>query len=496
MQSNPSNSIPSDSKKTLARFDPSVVLLPIFLGFLRAAPIVPFVAMFLSNDFGLNTDHAAPNGWWLASIGAIGFWTVRWLPKKVRDPRIFNGLLLLIGILCWIGWMAIEPDWPIEEVLRNPMSMVGEYGQFAWTFILTLGFWLITLRLALDEREQSPEGVRGIMVRSLVGVFVAIVMSAIIGGGMGDDGIEASYIALPVALVAGIGAVGLSEMISTRNTAKRRGATVPGWSRWGRTFAGSAAIVMVITFLAAVVFGPGFLAMVLDGLGTLWSGIATVLLWIMYAFVWILYWISRAFIWLFNLLFDTSVEPMEMPDMGGQMAEQEASPEQVETEPWKYAQLARLGGIVALVVVAALIISRFIRFRPLDETLDPNEERSSVFSGSLLRNQMRNLFRRRSHGDRPRKLDLASEPESVRESMLYLQVLAVRLGIGRDIMETPHDFTSRLGEQWPQLAEPLGEIRDRYEHVRYGESEEDRIAVIDAWTQIWASQKDVPGATG
>lgn len=497
MKSNPSSSTSSSTGKLLSRFDPSVVLLPIFIGFLRAAPLVPFIAMFLSNDFGLNSDFPAPNGWWLAPIGAIGFWCVRWFPKVVRSPLIVNLLLLLTGILCWVAWMGIEPHWHVGDVLRDPMSMVSGRGQFGWTFIITIVFWLLTLRLALDEREQSAEGVRGITVRSLVSVVVTIMLAAIIGDDMGNNGLEAGYIALPVALVAGIGAVGLSEMVATRAAARRRGATVPGWNRWGRTFAGSAAIVLVITFVAAVVFGPGFLALVLDTLATIWSGIATVILWMMYGLVYVIYYIARAFVWLFNLLFDTSVEPMEMPDMGG-VPEQEAGPpmEQGEPEPWKYAPWARMGGIIALVIVAMLIMSRFIRFRQTDDALDPNEERSSVFSGSLLRNQMRNLFRRRGHGDRPRKLDLGSEPESVRESMLYLQVLAERLGIGRDIMETPHDFTARLGDEWPSLAEPLGEIRNRYERVRYGESEEDRLAVIDAWSQIWASQKEIPGATG
>lgn len=494
MSSNLSTS--SASSSWVSRFDPSVVLLPIFIGFLRAAAFVPFVAMFFGPDFGLSRGNPAPTAWALAAIGAVGFWCARLLPKRVRQPVLLNVLLLLIGIISWAIWMAIEPHWHIGDVLRDPFSIVSGNGRLGWTLILTLIFWILTLRLALDEREQSSEGVRGIMVRSLVAVLAGIMMAAWIGGDMGDAGLSTGYIALPVALVSGIGAVGLSEMIATRNAARRRGATIPGWNRWGRTFLGSAVIVTVITFVAALVFGPGFLALVLDSLGTLWNGIATVLLWIMYGVVYAAYWIVRALIWLFNLLFDTNVEPMEMPQMQGEIPEDDAAPMVPgEVEAWKYAPLARLGGIIALVIVAFLIISRFIRFRHSDEDLDPNEERTSVFSGSLLRNQMRNLFRRRDHGERPRKLNLASPPESVRESMLYLQVLAQRLDMGRENRETPHDFTQRLGKQWPQLEGPLGEIRDRYERVRYGESEEDRVAVISAWSQIWDAQKDLPGAT-
>lgn len=495
MKSNLSSS--TASRSWASRFDPSVVLLPIFIGFVRAAAFVPFVAMFLGSSFGFSGGNPAPNAWALAGISAMGIWAVRFLPKHIRDPRLMNLTLLLLGIVGWAIWMAFEPQLHLGDVLRNPMAIVSGNGNLGWTLVLTIVFWVLTLRLALDEREQSSEGVRGILVRSLVAVLVAIVLAGIIGGDMGEAGLSAGYIALPVALIGGIGAVGLSEMISTRNTARRRGATVPGWSRWGRTFLGSAVLILVITFVAALVFGPGFLSLVMDALRTFWSGVATVLLWIMYGVVYAIYWIVRAAIWLMNLLFGTDVAPVEMPQIQGEMPAEEGEPlEPQELGPWKYAQLARLGGIIALVIVALLVISRFIRFRQSDIALDPNEERSSVFSGSLLRNQLRNLFRRREHGDRPRKLDLGSEPESVRESMLYLQVLAERLGIGREARETPHDFTERLGEQWPQLSKPLDEIRNRYERVRYGESEEDRAAVINAWSEIWALQKEHPGATG
>ncbi len=495
MKSNPSSS--TSSSGLLSRFDPSVILMPVFLGFLRAAPFVPFIAMFFDPDFGVTGDESAPNGWWLAPIGALGFWSVRWLPKKVRDPRLVNALLWLLGILGWATWMAIEPDWHLGDLLRDPMSLVGGRGYFAWALIITLLFWILTLRLAMDEREQRADGVRSIMLRSLTGVMAGIVIAAIIGGDIGDAGTSAGYIALPVALVSGIGAVGLSEMISTRRTAMRRGATVPGWERWGRTFLGSAAIVLVITFAAAIVLGPGFLEIVIGALAAIWNGIATVLLWIMYGVVFALFYIVRGIIWLINLFFDTSIQPTELPEMGGALEEEPGSPaEQQEPEAWEYASLARLAGIIAFVVVTLLIISRFIRFRQPDDTLDNNEERSSVFSGSLLREQMRNLFRRRGHGNRPRKLDLSNDPESVRESMLYLQVLAHRLGVGRSNSETPRDFTTRLGDEWPQLTEPLGEIRIRYESVRYGETDEDRRAVIEAWRRIWSSQKELPGASG
>ena len=54
--------------------DPSSILLPIFIGAMRAAPYAAFFAMFLGEDFGLSGGLPAPTAWALAAISAIAFW--------------------------------------------------------------------------------------------------------------------------------------------------------------------------------------------------------------------------------------------------------------------------------------------------------------------------------------------------------------------------------------------------------------------------------------
>lgn len=483
----------SASRGRVPHFDPAVVLLPIFIGFLRAAPYPIFFAMFLGPQFGLSNGHQAPNGWALALIGAIALWSVRIVPRIARNLIDTNILYMAIGIACWMGWMALEPGWHLGEVLRNPILMVNGQGQFGWTFAITLLFWVFALRLAMDEREQSPEGVRGIMARSLVAVLAGVVIAALVPGEMSSAGLSAAYIALPVALVAGIGAVGMSEMISTRAAARKRGVTVPGWGRWGRTFVGVTIVVLVVTFVAGLVFGPAFLQLAIETIATIWRGVATVLLWIIYGIVYGLFWIARALVWLFNALFHTTLTPPEVPDMGEQPPPGNLEmPEQGDIEPWKYASLLRFGGILALVVIGFLILSRFVRFRASPRDSDLDEERSSVFSGSLLRNQLRNLFGRKSYEDKPRKLNLSDDPSSVRETMLYLQVLAARMEMPKRDHESAIDFTSRLASEWPDVGAEIREINNRYERVRYGETEEDKVAAIAAWRAIWAYASSVP----
>ena len=466
--------------------DPASILLPIFVGALRAAPFAPFFAMFMGEEFGLSGGLPAPSAWALAIVSAIGFWSVRILPRFIRSSTLINVAYILVGICCWGVWMALEPHWDVAPVLRNPISIANDHGELAWTFVITIVFWLFTLRLALDEREQSSEGVRGIMVRSLVAVMVGALLAGGIGGDMGDAGVRAAFMALPIALVAGVGAVGMSEMASTRAIARRRGTTVPGWNRWARSFAGTAMLLLVVTFIFALILGPGFIGMVVDVLAAIWQGFATVLLWVLYGIVYAFVMIYRAIAWLLSQFFDTSIPQMEVPEMG-----QQGTPSSIEfgeeedVEPWWFAPYLRFAGILALVLVALALVVRFARFHLATVEAERDEERTSVFSGSLLKQQIRNLFQRKSGAGKPRKLDLASDPASVRESMLFLQVLAGRLSTPRQPSETPHDFTERLQIEWPTLDAELTEINARYERVRYGETDEDRAAVVTAWRGIW-----------
>src|SRR5690606_24932273 len=151
---------------------------------------------------------------------------------------------------------------------------------------------------------------------------------------------------------------------------------------------------------------------------------------------------------------------------------------------------------IAILIAAVIVFTMLRRREPAGEGDAVDEERTSIFSAALARKQLRDLFRRKPKPERPRKLDLETDPSSVREPMLYLQVLAARQDAHRATPETPQDFSVRLAQQWPGLAEPLQAIRDRYERTRYGETEEDRRAALAAWHDIWSGRKDAFAPSG
>ncbi|MCO5228142.1 MAG: DUF4129 domain-containing protein [Thermomicrobiales bacterium] len=489
MQSSQSSS--PASRQRPPWFDPTFTLLPIFVGVLRAAPLAPFVAMFLGPDFGLSSGLEAPNVWALAILCAVAFWSTRLLPMVIKNEIALNLSYLALGIIGWIVWMALEPDWPIMDVLRNPLTIIGSNGHFVWPFLIAMILWILTLRLALDQRERSSEGVREILMRGVLALLAGVVLASIIGGEMGQDGIHASIRALPAVLVAGIGAVGISEMGETRAAARRRGTIVPSWSRWFRTFSGSAAILLLIVFVAILVLGPGFIDFVLDAIRATWNVTAMVILGIAYALIYAVVYIYRAIAWFLGLFFDFEMAPIEMDSQeSGQATPGPGDPPAAQIGEFPAGEIVRIVAIVGVLIIGAAILFRIVANRNQDPDSETEEERESVFSGSLLRNQLRNLFKRKPGAERPRKLDLASDPASVREGMLYLQVLAQRFDIGRDIAETSHDFTSRLADQWPNLGEPLVELNRRYERARYGETEEDRAAVVSAWREIWRDRQE------
>ncbi len=149
-----------------------------------------------------------------------------------------------------------------------------------------------------------------------------------------------------------------------------------------------------------------------------------------------------------------------------------------------------LGGLVLSVIFLLFRVSR--RGRSDEDIPVGDEERSSVFSADLAREQLRNLFRRGQRGPRLRRLDLESEPSSVRESWRYLQVLAMRQEVGRKEAETPQDFAARLRAAWPGTGGSLNDLVQRYERSRYGEieSEGDATAARDDWADIYRRRRE------
>lgn len=496
MSSNASSSPASPERRfpggALRQQWPTLIVLPALIALLGAATISPLINLFLGESFGISGGREAPWPWAFAIIGLLAFWSAKAIGRLHLSLKASAALLFALGLATTALWWALEPAYDLAPVLRNPVSLVHGNGHLVVPLLIAMGVWYQGLRYAFDSGLFVPEEIRGHVQRSWAILAGSIVLSAIIGGDTGDGGIAAAGIAVPVAMVCSAGAVAASEVNNTRGLARLRGSTAPGWDRWARLFAGIVIGSVLVTAIAALLLGPGALDLVMEGLRGVLRAFGVALYWLMFGVVYALYWIYRFVSWILNSLFGDFLPEMQLPEMQqAPPVEREMVEPQVETDESPYATMLRLLALGIALIVVAIIVFRLTRQAgPGESDGDPDEARESVFSPSLARQQLRDLFWRKPKPERPRKLDLDRPPQSVREGMLYLQVLASRQRVARVGAETPADFTRRLASEWPGVADPLQVVRDRYELARYGETEQDRAAVVDAWRIIWQHRKD------
>lgn len=466
---------------------PVIMVLPALLAFLGAAVLSPWVVMVLHPNFGMTAGHDTPWPWALAVIGVVAFWLTRLMVRRNVDHRIATPLLIVLGLVALGIWMELEPDYDFTAVMRNPASLVNAQGYMIPAMIIGLGVWIQAIRTAMDTSHLAPEVIRERVVRSWVALIVAIILGSVVNNTIGADGVRQALQALPVAVICGVSAVALAEFRQTRAIARERGLTAPGWDRWTRVFGGTVVALLVVTLIGLVIIGPGMLAGVVGGLKGLFSLFGRALVLVLYAIVYVLYYTYRGIAWLLSLLgihLGTPELPqMNRPEFGQQQGPM--LPEQEDPSVIPYLTEIKWAALIFGVILAGVIVWYLSHHRSSSEAGEPiDEDRANVFSGALLRNQIRDFFRRGSGAEKPRTLNLAADPASVREAMLFLQVLAGRRNLGRADDETPADFASRLAREWPAVNGPLDRLRATYERVRYGETEEDRQQAVEAWRAI------------
>jgi len=473
---------------------PTLILLPVLVAVLGAATVTPLISLFLGEQFGLSGGRPAPWPGGLACLGLAAYWSARGLARLKVPPAQAQGWVLVAGVVAIGVWWVIEPVYALLPVLRDPISLVRRNGYLIPPLLIGMGVWWQGLRYAYDSGLFSAEEIRGLVQRSWLIITGSIVLAAMVGGDAGDAAIDSAKLAVPIAMIASVSAVAAAETESTRKIAFRRGSSAPGWDKWARLVSGVSVGILLLTGIVMIFLGPGVLAAILDVLQGGLRLIAWAAVYLLYAIVFALFTIGRMIASLVNYLFGDIIGPIEMPQPP-QMApgpRQELLLEQPEATETPYATLLRWAVLGLVLLTAAIIIYRMTRRRGLpDEEGVVDEERESIFSADLAKQQLRDLFRRRPRAERPRKLNLDQPPSSIREAMLYLQVLATRQQTPRRIDETPTDFTIRLTREWPGVGAPLRTLRDRYELVRYGEQDDDPNTAVATWEEIWRRRKDV-----
>ncbi len=474
---------------------PEDLLLPALIASVQTLAITPLLQLFFGEDFGLSGGRPVmwPGG--LAILGLAAFGLCRFVSRLTNDAKIFQAAIAIGWLIAAGIWIGLEPVYGLRGLLAEPGSLVGSRSYLIAPLLLSLGIWWQGVRYASVDYLLSAEEIRGSTQRSWLVLIGSLVFAALVDSSASRDALSSSRLVIPLAMVASVALVAAAEVHASRREIHQSGGRPPTWARWSRLVSGVGIGVLVVVALVTLLLTPGAFAAMIAALVFLAKAAGQLATWVLYGVFYVIYYMIYAITELFRALFDIDMAGMEQPEappaiQGGPME----LPEQEDDGPWEYAWLLRWGLLGIVVLVAILVLFRMTRKTATDEgDAIGDEQRSSIFSTDLAKEQLRDLLRRRHRGPRIPTLDLDAVPGSVRESWRYLQVLAVRQEVGRREAETPRDFSARLRAAWPGTAEPLNDLARRYERSRYGDLDtaRDRDAAIDAWADIYRRRRDV-----
>jgi hypothetical protein len=491
---NPSFDRPRRRRRWRVRRWPELVLLPVLVAIVQALAITPTLYLFFGEEFGLTGGRPVmwPGG--IALLGLAGFWSAKAVQRITLNPNVFPVVLGGAWLLAVGVWIGLEPAYGLRGLLLEPGSLVGERGYLIAPLLLSLGVWWQGFRYASVSYLLSSEEVRGSTQRAWLVLIGSLVIAALLSNEAGRSALSTTPFVVPALMITSVALVAAAEIHTARVQIIESGGRPPTWSRWGRLVSGLGMAILVVTLVVLLVLTPGALSAMIAAIVVILRAAGQLIVWLLYGVFYVLYYAFYALSELFRALFDIDFGPIEPPEqMPGMQGEFVGFEERDHDGPWRYAVLVRWGLLGALVLAVILVLFRITR-RGVQDDADPvgDEERSSMFSTDLAKEQLRNLFRRGQRGGRLRRLDLDTMPGSVRDSWRYLQVLALRQDVGRREPETPQDFAARLRAAWPGTAGSLNDLAQRYERSRYGdiESDADRSAAQEDWGDIYRRRRD------
>ncbi len=486
-------------KQSLRQSWPTLILLPVLIGTLHACAWSLFITLILHESFGLSDGHHAPWPGAIAVIFVISFWINRAISRLPLGNWSSQAVTVACWFVTWLAWLAFEPSYRESRPWADPGDLVESNAYLIVPLLISMIVWWVGMTYASDIASVSSEDVRTVVQRDWLILVSSILLAALVDSGSGHDALRQARFVVPLMLIVSIALVAGAEVESTRRVAHRRGAQAPGWGRWARLVGGFSLAIILLSLLVLAVLSPDALDAVVGGIAWVVRVIGVVIGYILLAIVWAIFQVVILLTKLFNAIFGDMFGPIQQPEMQMQpVSPLEQLPEQQgETPVWEYAILLRWLLLSVVVAVVAFLLFRFTRRSGGDDEDDGVEEqRDSVFSADLARKQLRDLFRRRQREARLPKLDLDKPPTTVREAMVYLEVLAARQGAERHPEETPADFVGRLRAVWSGVASPLVDFPRRYERVRYGEIADetgspDHEAAIRDWNAVWQVRRNI-----
>ena len=492
---------PAPLQRRLASYSwPNLILLPALMGAVHATTYSLLIFLFLDRTFGFSGGRPAPWPGAIALIWLASFWTTRLTERLSLGGRAAQAASLTCWVATLLLWFAAEPTYREARIWSDPGSLVQGNAYLIPPLLISMITWWQGIRYAVDQPGLTAEDTRGTVQRAWLVLGGSIVLAIFIGGDTGGLAMRTARIAVPLLLIFSLAVVAGAELETTRRIAVRRGGNPPGWDRWLRLVSGLSTFVVIITIGVLALLGPQVLSAVVELMFAVLRVVGIAVGYVIYAVFFALYQVILGFVWVLEELFGDIFGPLQQPDLPvlNPVIGEEVIPDQQETtEQWKYAILLRWIALGLLLIALAIVLFKITRRSSTASNAGiVEEERDSVFSADLARQQLRDLFRRHQREGRHRPLDLNGEPADVRDIMRFLETLAVRQGVGRKAAETSSDFLERLRAVWSGVAPSLLDLNGRYQRIRYGEHPDTREGPeygpsLKDWTEVWNRRKDV-----
>ncbi|MDI3340785.1 MAG: DUF4129 domain-containing protein [Sphaerobacter sp.] len=441
------------------------LLLSGLVAAVEVAAIAPWLHL-LAGWLG-HPDAAIPAPPGTALAGLLGFWAARGFLAGGWDlaaARLLSLGLWLALVIVWLGLAGAGIGAPLALI----DGLLGRAGAvYALLAVAGLAWWR-GMALGAQPEPFPPSAARSLLERGVARLAAALILATAVGGAAGRHALDAAATAVPVVLLGGLVAVATAQERTVRARTRARGV---GWIGAG---AALAAGIVLLALLLAGVAGPEVWRQVLWPVGLLLGAVATGLIWVLTAIVWVLFLALTPLVRLMRALLGgdsqppaaAPLAPPPLPEF--QQEAQRALPPFLGTA----LEVLLVAGALALGVWLALRALRRFRSAATDRALD--EVRESVWSRELalaqLRGWLRGLEARRGGASRG-PYDLARPPATVREAYRHLLVLAGRAGLPRQPAESPSDYAARVGGLVHEAADPLADLTGRYHAARYGERE-------------------------
>lgn len=420
--------------------------------------------------------------------------------------------LVVIGLVIW--WQEYRFDYPVWD--GGWLQALG-YALIRWPsnelpapLLMLLALIYLWLRGMLDAAQpMSHDDIWGAIIAGVLALVLYLGLITTLGLPA-----EANLGGLVVLFfAAGMAALAFSSLKITvgldyaLGLGQRRPKGAPRTTRYWLL-----SVLVVVGGLIglgvglALVVAPEQVARLIDAvgfvLGLIWRVVGFVLVVISYVLFALSYWLVQALMPLIQRLLAMLaalelIQPQEQPE-ATPMPETPAFDPATIPDPYRWLALAL--SLLAVLLIFALVL-RKLRNTPVEEI---DEERESILSAELLKDQLASLWRRWFGGLAERLspfLSLDGEAETRRIIRLsYQGLLAAATGFGQARLrgQTPTEFRLQLAEKLRDSVEPLTAMTERYNQARYAPdppSVEDATATQQAWADVQRTMNDDPPAT-